>query len=281
MWVALALVGVLAVLPDPVLVGTPEALEVATDDPQLGQAIVRSAAQQFLGGVRLIPPGAARTPGRALRLRVQRVGPARLWLVLSQGPALRVQRSLAVGVRADPFDVAESVALALLELRARLQELRLRAQAGGGRRQPLAPVPPEPPPEPRPDPSPQPPPVPREPTLAGEGLSPPALPPEPPRPWRAAVGACLGAAGLGLLALGAVSLAVDGTCVDSVCERRYAGRTAGSVELAVGTAAAVAGGVLIGAEVHLRRRGSLRHIALPVPLGIPAGAGLALVGTFF
>lgn len=291
--------------------GAPERLLIRSDDEALGRAIVRSANQHVVGSVELLPRGVS-PPPRALRLVVRLETMDRLMLVLSRGSKLSVVRLLKISGRPGLFDLAETVALASAEMRARLDEQVRRSLPGPAREVAgvsLPPSIPEPgpeevePPPPElssiappvtelkvPDQSPE--------TLEStakepEPVTPPSrftaplplkLPTEPSLPsawppgwrWRTGLGTSLAAGGLLLGGLGIASLVLDGRCADEAvpCEYRFDGRTAGTVELAVGGAALLAGLGLIGSVLHQHRL--LQNRAVLVPKISSRGVGITL-----
>lgn len=290
--------------------GAPERLLIRSDDEALGRAIVRSANQHVVGSVELLPRGVS-PPPRALRLVVRVETMDRLMLVLSRGSKLSVVRLLKISGRPGLFDLAETVALASAEMRARLDEQVRRSQPGPARE--VAVVMPPSTPEPGPEDVEPPPPelssiappvtelkVPDqspeilEPTAKEpEPVTPPSrftaplplkLPTEPSLPsawppgwrWRTGLGTSLAASGLLLGGLGIASLVLDGHCADEAvpCEYRFDGRTAGAVEIAVGSAALLAGIGLIGSVLHQHRL--LQSRAVLVPKISSRGVGITL-----
>jgi hypothetical protein len=288
---------------------------VVSDDPALGKAVVRSAAQHLAGPIVLGPAGTP-TPVGALRLQVQRAGADRLQLSLSRG-GVRVRRTLPIRGQPRAFDLAEAVAIALPALRTQLEQQALRQPVSV---QPPAPPPPaqaqeasvvalvvEPVPPPAKEPAPVGAPAPVAAPAAEAAPPPPALETAPPRVvppnlapapasapygperpraqawrWQLGLGVGLSALGLAAVSLGAASLALDGRCADAAvpCEYRYDGRVAGAAELAVGGAAALAGaGLVISAAIAARREARPAR-ALLVPGAVGSGLGLSLTGAF-
>jgi hypothetical protein len=207
---------------------------------------------------------------------------------------VRVETRLAIGGRSDAFDIAETAAIALQDLWARLEDLRgghgvasepprPRLRLRADRRTDKAPIPPLRAPEPdepqavaaAPTPPPPPPPKPAPP--------PAAPPPSRTSPWLLGFGVPLTAAGLLVTAVGIVSLAVDGHCADPGCESRYAGRTAGAGELGVGAAVVLTGIGLAAAGLYQHgreQRGPARPAALLHPTAGPGRVGLVLSVTY-
>lgn len=282
---------------------------VVADDPALGKAVVRSAAQHLAGPIVLAPAGTP-TPVGALRLQVQRAGAERLQLSLSRG-GVRVRRMLPIRGQPRAFDLAEAVAIALPALRTQLEQQALRPPSSVSPSAPPPPaqtqeasvvalvVEPVPPPAKEPvaaaapeaTPAPEkaqapPPPV----ASASPRVAPAAPAPAPPGPerpraqtwrWQLGLGVGLSTLGLAAVSLGAASLALDGRCADAAipCEYRYEGRVAGAAELAVGGAAALAGaGLVISAAIAARREARAARALLVPSLG--PGLGLSLAGAF-
>jgi hypothetical protein len=292
--------------------GAPERLLIRSDDEALGRAIVRSANQHVVGSVELLPRGVS-PPPRALRLLVRVETMDRLMLVLSRGSKLSVVRLLKISGRPGLFDLAETVALASAEMRARLDEQARRSQPGPPREVAAVSLPPSISPEAVPEEAEPPPPdlsaiappvtelkVPdqtpeaAEPTVKeSEPVTPPSrftaplplkIPTEPILAstwppgwrWRVGLGTSLAASGLLLGGLGIASLVLDGRCADEAvpCEYRFDGRTAGAVEIAVGGAALITGIGLLGSVLHQRRL--MQSRALLLPKVSSRGVGLTL-----